>query len=410
MRSTSSRLVRSQGVVVIGGFINGLGIVRALAARNIPTAVVRTQRYDIAHRSRWISSHEAVFGIEDRPELLVELLERSSSRWRGWALLPTTDEGLAAIAQHWDRLSSAYRVLSPPWEIARHLLDKDRMLEAAQSVGIDVPVCYGPAVNAAADRSDLCYPVLVKPACTYAFSARFGQKLFIAHDRGELRDAIAQTDAAGISCSLFEFVPGPDSQIYVYCAYIDQRGEPSAGITARKLRQSPPRCGVARAIEIAPDNPALREATVELVRRIGFRGIAVAEFKRDPRDGTFRFIEINGRSVIYNALLRKGGLDLANLAWADSVEGRSEPVRPTGWRGVWINLPADLFYSAVDRRFDPVSLTEFLSPYGRPKIEAVWSTRDPGPALLQWSRATRDGGLAIWKSRLPRGRTALPNR
>jgi glycerol-3-phosphate dehydrogenase len=45
--------VRSAGAIVIGGYINGLGLVRALAARKVATAVITTQPYDIAQRSRW---------------------------------------------------------------------------------------------------------------------------------------------------------------------------------------------------------------------------------------------------------------------------------------------------------------------------------------------------------------------
>ncbi len=67
--------MRSSGAVIIGGFINGLGLVRALAARGIPTAVLTTKPFDIAHRSRWVSAHEAVLDIEERPESLVEVLE-----------------------------------------------------------------------------------------------------------------------------------------------------------------------------------------------------------------------------------------------------------------------------------------------------------------------------------------------
>jgi predicted ATP-grasp superfamily ATP-dependent carboligase len=110
----------------------------------------------------------------------------------------------------------------------------------------------------------------------------------------------------------------------------------------------------------------------------------VAEFKRDPRDGTLRFIEVNGRSVVYNALLRRAGLDLAGLAW----DGK--PARTNGWRGVWVNLHADLLYAVLRERLGP---REFLAPYRRPTVEAVWSRSDPRPFTAQWAwtarRATR---------------------
>jgi predicted ATP-grasp superfamily ATP-dependent carboligase len=391
--------VGSPGAIVIGGYVNGLGLIRSLAALGVPTAVITTQPYDIAHRSRWVCAHDAGHGIVDHPEELVDLLERRAPDWRGWALLPTNDESLAALAQHHERLSSSYRVLAPPWDVARHFLDKGLMLDVARSVGVDIPRCYGPAVEATVALADLRFPVVVKPLTGYRFFSRFRTKLFVADDRRELAGAVARVADAGLPCQVFDRIPGRDDHIYAHCTYVDATGEPAAGVTVRKLRQGPPFFGVARVAEIARDrdHTSLREATVEMLRRIGFRGMVSAEFKLDPRDGSFRFMEINGRSVLYNGLLRRAGLDLAALAWADYVCERPERSQPNGWPGVWIELHADVLYSALCRRRERLGLAELLAPYGRPKIHAVWSARDPAPFVAQWSRTVRDGATTLWR-------------
>jgi len=50
----------SSGAIVIGGYVNGLGLVRALAARGIPAAVVSTRPYDVAHLSRSCVAHDVL--------------------------------------------------------------------------------------------------------------------------------------------------------------------------------------------------------------------------------------------------------------------------------------------------------------------------------------------------------------
>ena len=385
------------GAIIVGGHVNGLGLVRALAARNVPTAVIATKPYDIAHRSRWVSAHEAVLDIEEHPEHLAEVLERRVADWRGWALFPANDGALAALSQHKDRLASMYHVIAPPSEVARYFLDKGPMLDVARGVGMDMPRCYGPAVEAVAASSDVQFPVVVKPNVGHRFFSRFGCKLFVARDRAELRNCIARFVEAEMPGQVFDLIPGPDNQIYAYCTYIDVHGQPRGGLTVRKLRQSPPFFGVARVAEIAADNPTLREATIEIVRRIGFRGVASAEFKLDPRDGRFRFLEINGRPVIYNGLLRRAGLDVGGLAWSDYMCGRPEPVCPNGWPGVWIHLHADVLYWLLYRRHDRPAFTDFIAPYRRPKIYAVWSAKDPLPFLTQWSRSARAGASVLWE-------------
>jgi D-aspartate ligase len=388
------RLTSPVGAVVIGGYVNGLGLVRGLAARGVPTAVVTTKPFDIAHRSRLIRAHDSAPDIEERPGQLVELLERRARDWRGWALIPTNDAALAALAAHHDRLSSLYRVAAPPEEVARTFLDKALMLEVARDVGLDAPHCYGPATASGVARQDVRFPVIVKPRVPYPFVSRFGCKLWVAGDRHELNRGISRLAEARIPGLVFDLVPGPDSRILAFCTYIDRHGDPAGSLTVRKLRQNPPLYGDARVAELAADDGALREGTVELLRRMGHRGIAIAEFKVDPRDGRARFIEVNGRSVVYNGLLRRGGLDVGALAWSDYVHGRPEPCRTNGWGGAWIHLHPDVLYSALYRRHR-IRLADFLAPYRRATVEAVWSRADPAPFITQWSRTVRDGATAL---------------
>lgn len=387
--------VRS-GAIVIGGYINGLGVIRALAAQRIPIAVIVTKPYDLAQHSRWVSSATALLDLDENPAGLLNLLEQRAREWSGWALVPTTDGALAALAHYRDRLAATYRVIAPPAEVADYFLDKSRMLDAAQAVGVDLPLCYGPADSATAARVDLRFPVVVKPRVGYRFMAQFGVKLFVAHDHEDLRRAVEQLQQVGLDGHVFDLIPGPDSQIIAYCTYIDQTGEPRAGLTIRKMRQSPPLFGVARAAHLVEDDTRVREATVAILQRMGFRGMAAAEFKIDPRDGRIRFLEVNGRSVIYNALLRKGGLDLAGMAWSEHVHGSVPAQARSGWPGCWVNVHADLLYSVLYRRQAPVSLREFLAAYRRPIVEAIWSPSDPLPFLTQWTRSARQAAAAIW--------------
>jgi len=92
-------------------------------------------------------------------------------------------------------------------------------------------------------------------------------------------------------------------------------------------------------------------------------------------------------------LLRKAGLDLAGLAWSEHVAGQVEAPVLRSWRGVWVNLHADLLYTTFARRDERIGLTAFAAPYRRPMVEAVWSAADPLPFLAQWGRSAQ----AVWR-------------
>lgn len=387
--------MQGRGAIVIGGYVNGLGVLRALAARGIPTAVVTTQPYDLAQRSRWCVAAAAATALDADSDALRAVLDRWRTRFAGFALVPTTDEALVAIGRHRDDLERDFRVVAPPSEVVARLVDKRELLRAARAVGVDVPRCYGAATADLACRADVAYPVVVKPVVGYRFVARFGVKLLVARDPAELRAAIARVHAADVACEVFDLVPGRDDQIWAYCTYVDRRGAAAPGVTVRKRRQSPASFGVARVATVVDDLPALRDATLAIARRLDLRGIVASEFKRDPRDGRFRFLEVNGRSVIYNALLRRAGLDVAGLAWSEQVTGRAEAQVRSRWRGTWVNLHADLLHSTL-RREEDLRFGDFAAPYVGPWLEAVWSPRDPLPFLAQWARTAR---LAVSRAR-----------
>lgn len=386
--------MQGRGAIVVGGYVNGLGVVRALAARGVPSAVVRTQPWDLAHHSRWCVAACDAHGLDDQPERILAALDPWRARFAGWALLPTTDDALVALARHHDALATSFRPIVPPPDVVTRLVDKTHLLDAARAAGVEVPECWGPATPDAVARPDLRFPVLVKPVVGYRFFARFGVKLLVARDRAELRDAVGRVVAAGIPCELFDFVPGGDDRIWTYSTWIDAYGAAGPGVTVRKIRQSPQTFGVARVACVVDDVPGLRDATLAVARTIGLRGAVTSEFKHDPRDGRFRFLEANGRSVIYNALLRRAGLDVADLAWREHVENGPARPRVAGWRGTWINLHADLLHALL-RRDDALDVRALAAPYRMPVVEAVWSWRDPGPFAAQWGRTLRRAARGV---------------
>ena len=386
---------KPDGVIVIGGYINGLGIIRSFSEFGIRTAVICTKAYDLAQYSNCIEAHESALELGEKPECLTEVLARRSALWKGWALFPANDEALAAVSRCRHLLEADYTILAPSGEIAQYFLDKELMLKTAQDSGIPVPKCYGNAVSDTVNRVDFDFPVIVKPIVSYRFSERFGCKVLVAHDRLELTQAVSRVEEEGIACQIYDIVPGPDSSIFCHCLHMGADGVPGANLTVQKIRQSPPFFGVSRVARLVPHVPGFNEALTEFLRRIRFRGVAIAEFKLDPRDGTFRLLEINGRSVLYNLLLRKGGMDLAALAWSEYTGEHLGSAEITHWPGVWINLHADLFHSVYHRRNENLKLKDYFAPYMLPKMEAVWSSRDPKPFLVQWARTVRRGARLL---------------
>lgn len=393
------------GAVVVGGHATGLGVVRCLSELDIPIEVVVTRSHDFAHYSRYVSGHEYALDLARRPESLVALLDRQAERWRGWVVLPTNDHAIAALAQHHEHLSRTYRLITMPWDVAGELLDKDRFYAAAERVGVAVPRIYGMADASLLERADLRFPLLVKPVQSHRFFERFRCKLFMVDDHAQLREAVAKVNGAGLRAQVMAYIPGGDDCTHNYFAYVDRRGEPVGGMGGRKLRKSPPRFGVGRMAEVGPqlDPPELREATLAVLREVGYRGIASADFKRDARDGRFYLIEINARPFLIHRLPWRAGFNMPALAYRDAAGLPLPEPQIHHWPGVWVHLHEELRNALLHRREEQLSLRAYVAPYGRPKTCAVWSARDPRPFLRQWALTAGDVGRAVGRRVVPKG-------
>jgi predicted ATP-grasp superfamily ATP-dependent carboligase len=120
--------------------------------------------------------------------------------------------------------------------------------------------------------------------------------------------------------------------------------------------------------------PELADAAVALLLALEFHGIAQVEFKRDPRDGTFKLIEVNPRLWEWHGLAAACGVDFPRIAYLDSVGRPPPPARMDGDGRRWAITLA--------RRSRP-------TPQRPPYVDAMWARDDPRPALVHVARVVK---------------------
>jgi predicted ATP-grasp superfamily ATP-dependent carboligase len=376
------------GAVIIGGYATGLITVRALASLKIPIAVIATRPTDIAQYSRWVTEHVFLRSFHSTPESLVEFLEDRASLWRGRIVFPTNDHALEMLSIYRKRLSDSYLIPVPEWEKTRILLDKFQTAQIASKMGISVPRSFGRTVDFR--KRDLLpdFPVVIKPRYGHLFYEKFRKKLFFVQKASEFDFCLDRLEEASLEGAIQEWIPGGDDCFFNYSVYFDQFGTPSGGFQMHKLRKSPPYFGVCRVSETCSSED-LREPTLKLLRAVKWRGMANAEFKRDPRDGSYKLMEVNGRCFLMQGLPLQIGINYPTMALTDFGCGGRPSGLDNGWKGVWIHLHADLLYGLLSWRSERVKLRDFLRPYFKRKVFAVWHSRDLKPFLAQWVKTFR---------------------
>jgi predicted ATP-grasp superfamily ATP-dependent carboligase len=343
--------------VVVGvGWVAGLAAIRSLGRAGVRVLAVDDRPSALGFRSRYA---EARVAPTRTGPAFVDFLRTLGDG----VVFPTHDDDLEAIARVQDKLPLVCPF--PGWDVLGSIQDKRHQLAVAADVGIATPRTADEPTDA------LGFPVLVKPSDPTAFRHRFGVKAFRCAAAEEVERRFE--NARGFRPFLQEWIPGGDDALWTVGSYLTADGEELGLFTGRKLQQTPREIGTARVAE-ARWAPALADAALKLLRALRFHGISQVEFKRDPRDGSYKLIEVNPRLWEWHGLAAACGVDFARLAYADAVGERGAPARMNGDGKRW----AITFARGARPAVQP-------PPY----LDAMWARDDPKPALVHLARVVR---------------------
>jgi D-aspartate ligase len=371
------------GALVVGGDYQGLGIARSLGRQGIPV-VVLDDELSIARVSRYVRHTERVAELRD-PDRTVDALVEVGERLglQGWVLFPTREETVAAISSNRDRLSHLYRVPTPAWDTVRTAWDKRETHAVAQELGVDAPRCWFPRSEQDLDLVPAGAPVIIKPAIKEHFFYATSAKAWRADSSAELRDAYRRAveviDPAEVIVQ--EMIPGGGQEQLAYCAFF-RAGEPVASMTVRRRRQHPSDFGRASTFVETVDLPEIEEPSKRFLKAIDYYGLVELEYKRDPRDGRAKLLDVNARTWGYHSLGAAAGVDFPYLLFRDQTGHEVEPARARA--GVrWLRWSTDVPNAVKDMMRGDLRAADYARSLRGVDVEAVWSPRDPLPALME---------------------------
>jgi predicted ATP-grasp superfamily ATP-dependent carboligase len=313
-------------VVVGAGWAAGLSAIRSLGRAGIPVVAVDDRPSAIGFHSRYAQRAVSPERFSDHERFARFLAGIAGRIGRPVPIFPMHDEDVNTIARFSELLGDRFLRPFPDWPVLEPLQDKRHQLAAAAAARV-------PAPRTAREPTDAFgYPVLVKPFHSPEFRRRFGVQAFRCDTRGELDAAWAQ--AAGFEPLVQELIPGGDDTLYSLGCYLARDGRPLGLFCGRKLRQTPPGVGTCRVGESVWVDEVVDQG-LALLRQLGYHGAAQVEFKRDPRDGAFKLIEVNPRLWQWHGLAAACGVDLTLIAYRHLLGQRVEPVRMDGRRRRW---------------------------------------------------------------------------
>jgi predicted ATP-grasp superfamily ATP-dependent carboligase len=363
--------------VVVGADVNGLGVVRSLARKRVPTWLVDCRPADPTMRTRYAAKVVvAALGGAAVVDALIRLRARFEA---DPVLFLTREETVEAVSGALDRVAACYRISMPQAALMRQLTDKVGFQRLAQEHGFPIPRAVRlarPADLAAVDAPG--YPCVLKPAVkTALYAARF-KKAYKVENRNQLEQLLGQIDGAAEMIAQ-EWIEGGDDRIYFCLQYRAGAAGPAVSFTGRKLRSWPPATGGTASCVPAPDAAAeLVRLTDAFFTTVGYVGVGSMEYKRDQRSGRYLMIEPTvGRTDFQQEIATLNGVNIPYAAYCGEL-GRDpgEAVGPAP-AAAWAVDPIDRWSSerqGLARSF----------PRGLRRYDALWRRGDPMP----WCVAT----------------------
>lgn len=304
--------------VVVGGGINGLGVLRSLAKARVPVIVLETDTEKPAMRSRY--GRKVVYRNDEQDAVISALEKLAGEIPYGRPMLILTQEGtVSSVSAHRERLQSLYRIALPAPDVLTSLMHKDGFRAMAEAAGAAIPRTLHITGAGQVDAiRTLQPPFVVKPSIRHTSYSSAFRKAYRIDAVGEARDLVHRILPTLPDVVIQEWIEGSDSDIFFCLLYITGSGDVAASFAGRKIRSWPPRVGGTASCAPAStaDSDTLARRTAEFFGHAGIRGFASMEYKRDVRSGEFYMVEPTiGRTDYQEEVATLNGVNIPLAAY-----------------------------------------------------------------------------------------------
>ena len=275
----------------------GLTLIRELGQHGVTVYGIGQSRRAIGLYSRYL---EKAYVFSGSRQQLIPFVSQIASRQRIAYLLTVAENDILFFNQHRHELENLKFLFADTVSLSI-VLDKEKTCALAREVGIDTPFSFSIKTIEELDkvRQHIQYPVILKwrnPSDIVPLLSPYHipfLKTEYCYNVDSLYSSLNRYVAVGQFPLLQSFCPGYGLGQMIFM----HNKEPLLIFQHRRLHEWPPEGGVSSLCEsLAPtEHRPLLEKSIELLRRIGWEGAAMVEYRFDPVTQQAVLMEINGR-------------------------------------------------------------------------------------------------------------------
>jgi D-aspartate ligase len=371
--------------VVLDMSATGIGIVRSLAKQGIKVHAFDTEgKYKIG-KTRYASCGICPNPVSEGEELGDFLINLAQNLGQKAVLFAGSDDFVQFISNHRYVLSHYYRFLLPEHTRVQAVLDKRLTYELAVKANVPCPKTFTIHDEQQLEQiiNQITFPCILKPVFSSHFRQQIDHRLYkkaiVVEEKSQLRGEYLFYRQFG-ELMIQEVIPGEEACIYSVKTFFDEDMNLIGLWMNQKLHQFPPYFG-STALALSIREEEVIQLAIKFLTEIQFKGLAIAEFKRDPRDGTLKFIEINPRIGLTQSLSIACGVNLAYLYYLSLTGQNPAPVTKQQEGMKWIYLVRDLLSFRQKQKNGEMTFKEWRRSLSGIKVEAMFTWNDPLPFI-----------------------------
>jgi len=367
---------KSQSVFVTDAQMrSSLAVIHSLGKAGLNVTAGEETRFATSFFSKYCTNHvvypSPLKQKEDFIEYLITLLQKDSYD----LLIPVANPTLEPIIDHEKEISRYTKIALPPREIFLKGYDKGITLKLALENNIPCPKTYFiECLNDIFKIENLIeYPVVIKPRISFG-----SRGVEICNSFNQLIGSANKLFPDYDTLLVQEYIP-PGGEFGVHTLF-NYDSKPCALTVQRRLRSFPVSGGPSTLRDTIRNeiSESAVNAAFNLLYAMKWVGVAMVEFRIDPRDGIPKLMEVNPRFWGSLALSVHAGVNFPYLLYQLFMDGDVKPDLDykVGVKCRWL-LPGDIlwFCSAPNKIRNLPKLFDF-----RVKDDII-SLEDPMPAI-----------------------------
>ena len=272
-----------------------LAVTRALGRQEVEVIVGAESQRSLAGSSRYCRQGIVYPSPYQEPERFIGTLMEAVRTHRVDALIPLSDIAMHVLGPEKAQFERYTHFPAPSPQAFQEISDKYRLMQQAEAEGVSIPeTTFVPdgRLEGIIDKI-IDFPVVVKPGCSLVKEGGRWTKTSVSYakSREELMWLYRDEPHLRQPSLIQRRVIGEGQGLFV----LMQEGKPLVMFAHRRLRERPPSGGVSVLRESIALPKAMVEATLKLLQRVKWHGVAMVEFKVDTATERPLLMEINGR-------------------------------------------------------------------------------------------------------------------